>query len=96
MSYFTYNQQSMHRLYDAYIARDIIKLYAPQSFGGYVFYPYHVCSSDGTPLSHHSDEAAAIAAAESRAKATPGHTYYVTKAVAKSHVTPPPTITTRL
>ena len=59
-------------------------------------YQYHVCNERGEPLSHAVSEADAIRDAESRARATPGSAYYVTKAIAKSFVAPVPSITTRL
>lgn len=58
-------------------------------------YPYHVCSSDGSALAHAVTEADAVKEAERRAAASPGNTYYVTKAIAKS-VTQQPVVTTRL
>lgn len=92
MPYANYANYSLHdRMLTKYGA-----LYGPLPEGLRMFYPYHVCTTDGIAEAHAATEADAIRDAESRARANPGKAYFVTKAIAKSYVAPAPAITTRL
>lgn len=57
---------------------------------------YLIYNSNGSYCSSHDTETEATAKAEALAKTHNGVSYYVYKAITKSHVAPAPSITTRL